>query len=404
MAKITLNAPFKEQQEILSDKTRFRVLAIGRRWGKTETLMIALANRMINGESCWFASPTHQNNKRVFPIIKGIFQSLSNVYINNSDLVIRLPQGGNVRFVSLHEPDNLRGEGLHHIFIDEMAFVSDGIWDTILRPMLVTTQGGATFSSSPNGTGNDFHKLYLRGLDPLEPDWISYHYPSGSSPLVPKHELVDIRRNTPERVYRQEYLAEFLEDGGAVFRNLANCTHEPLESTDEPRSVVIGVDWGRANDFTVLVALDVESGLMVDFDRYNSVDWETQRGRLVAMASKYNTVRILAEENSIGQPNIEALRAAGLDVDGFTTTADSKRRIINQLSLAFEQQTIGILNEPALLGELQAFTIEKLPSGNYRYTAPSGLHDDCVLALAIAYEGKVNPVSFNVFNANPFYG
>lgn len=388
MTTITVSRPHKLQQQILNDKTRFRVLCIGRRWGKTETLIIALINRVLRGQRVWFCSPTNQNNNKVFPRVKKLLSIVPDVYINNTRLQIELPNGGSVEFVSLHEPDNLRGAGVDHIFIDEFAFVKQGVWDAVLRPMLATTQGGATIASTPNGTGTDFHGLYLRGLDPEQPDWVTYHFPSGSSPMIPKHELDDIRRNTPERAFKQEFDALFLEDGGAVFRNLENCIKEPPVN---PSRVVFGVDWGKTNDYTVIIAIDADSGYMLAMDRFNQISWTLQRQRLMTMYQKYKPFKIIAEKNSIGDPNIEELKKSGLPVQAFQTTAQSKAEVINSLALNLEQETIGLLNDPVLIHELKSYSIETLPSGNYRYTAPSGSHDDCVVALALANKARVLP-------------
>jgi hypothetical protein len=381
--KISLNKPFDKQRAILTDKTRFRVLAIGRRWGKTEVLKISMVNRLLRGENIWFCSPTHKNNKRVFPQVVSLLRQFPEVYINKSDLLIRLPlTGGKLEFISLENPDNVRGEGLNHLYIDEAAFIRQGVFDTVLRPMLVTSQGGATLASSPNGTGNDFHSMYARGLDPLATEWVSYHEPSSSSPFVPNSELEDIKRNTPERVFQQEYLALFLDDGGAVFRNMANCV---VESPKREGGVVFGVDWGKDNDFTVITAIDRSTGHVLEIDRFNQIGWSLQRSRLMAMAERHKPLYILAEENSIGSPNIEALQREGLPVRPFQTTGKSKPPLIEGLALALERQDIGIPNDPVLLGELQAYTLKRTPSGNYQYSAPDGLHDDMVMSLALSW-------------------
>lgn len=387
-ATISLNKPHQAQRDILMDRTRFRVLCIGRRWGKTEVLIIAMVNRLLKGQRIWFCSPTNRNNKQVFPKLKKALAGIPDIYINNSDYIIELPNGGHVQFISLHEPDNLRGTGLDHIFIDEAGFIKQGVWDAVLRPMLLTTQGGATFASTPNGTGTDFHTWYTRGLDPLEPNWKTYHLPSHSSPLIPADELDDIKRHTPERAYRQEYLAEFLDDGGAVFRNLRACIQPPPERWGR---VVFGIDWGRVNDYTVIVAMDADTGHMLAMDRFNQIDWTLQRARLEAMATQYKPFTILAEQNSIGDVNIEELKKSGLPVKPFKTTAQSKAEIINMLSLGLEQGDIGILDDEQVISELQNYTVERLPSGAFRYTAPSGLHDDIVMALALANKARALP-------------
>src|ERR1019366_2461532 len=117
----------------------------------------------------------------------------------------------------------------------------------------------------------------------------------------------------------------------------------------------------------------------------NRVDYVVQRGRLQALCDRWRPSQIVAELNSIGQPICEELQRAGLPIKGFTTTNASKAEIIEALALAFEQGSIGILNDPVLLGELQAFAAEQLPGGMLRYAAPGGGHDDTVMSLAIAW-------------------
>lgn len=391
-ATVKIKRPFGKQAEILADKTRFLVLAIGRQWGKSELALIDCVDRLLKGQFIWYCSPTHKNTKRMWPKFKAALGAIPQCYINNTDYIIKLPNGAFIQFISLHEPDNLRGEGLHHIVVDEAAFVPDGIWEKVLRPMLAARRGSAWFISSPNGK-NWFWQYFQRGLDPLESDYASYTAPSVDSPVLAAGEIESIRRDTTERVFQQEYLAEFLDDGGAVFRNLKACVEKPRIAIAPNPRVVIGVDWAKYNDYTVLTVIDCQTRQVIEIDRFNQIDWTLQRGRLLALAGKYDSPVIWAEANSIGEPNIEELRKSGLTVNAFNTTSASKQQIVNALSLAFEQTDIAIPDDKILLGELQAYSMEKLPSGNMRYAAPSGLHDDMVMSLAIAWHGITMPVT-----------
>jgi hypothetical protein len=126
-------------------------------------------------------------------------------------------------------------------------------------------------------------------------------------------------------------------------------------------------------------------------ERFNQIGWALQRARLVECWRKWRPAAILAEENSIGQPNIEALQQGdpekgvpSLPVQGFTTTNASKTAIIEELVLDIENRRLTYPPIPALLAELQAYEMTKLPSGLIRYGAPSGMHDDTVMALALA--------------------
>jgi hypothetical protein len=115
------------------------------------------------------------------------------------------------------------------------------------------------------------------------------------------------------------------------------------------------------------------------------VDYAVQTDRLKALAERFNPHRIVAEQNSMGDPLVEQLARDGLPMQPFLTTAPSKARVVEALALAFERGTLRILNDPVLTGELLAFEAERLPSGLSRYAAPEGMHDDCVIALALAW-------------------
>jgi hypothetical protein len=185
-------------------------------------------------------------------------------------------------------------------------------------------------------------------------------------------------------VFQQEYEAEFLEGGGAVFRNLAACI---VDNPKHAGDVVFGVDWGKKNDYTVITAMDRKTGHVLEIDRFNQIDYHFQRKRLKVMYDRWKPYAIWAETNSIGEPNIEELRRDGLPVLGFDTTGKSKPMLIETLALAFEKTRIGIPDDDYLMGELKAYTMTKSSSGNYKYSAPDGLHDDMVISLALANHG-----------------
>ena len=188
-----------------------------------------------------------------------------------------------------------------------------------------------------------------------------------------------------ERTYQEEWLAEFQDDGGTVFRNVRACILDSAPVYDPGHRYVMGVDWAQSYDYTVLVIFDATTNQMVDIDRFNQISWDVQRSRLKVMADRWKVDMILAELNSIGGPNVEALQREGLPVQGFTTTSASKAELIQALALAFEQQAIGLLDYPPLIHELNRFEMERLAGGSWRYGAPQGSHDDTVIALALAW-------------------
>jgi len=295
--------------------------------------------------------------------------------------------GGMIAVRSTHNPDLLRGAGLDIAILDEAAFMEPRVWAEVVRPMLMDRRGSALFLSTPFGR-NWFWEVYKIGFDPEEPEWQSFHFPSMSNPLISPEEFESIQRTTSERVWREEYLAEFVEDAGQVFRGVRDAATAPTDSQPLPhRRYIFGVDWGRDNDYTCIAVIDADNMQMVALERFHQIGWALQRGRLKSLADKWQPSVIWAEANSIGGVNIEALQADGLPVRPFMTTARSKPPLIEGLALAIERGELALLPDEVLLSELVSYSVERMAGGGYRYNAPPGMHDDTVIAAALAYHG-----------------
>lgn len=363
------------------------MVACGRRFGKTELGKALILDRALKGQRCWWLSPTYRMSNQVWRDLKRACRKLRKVTISTDDMRIDVVNGGFIAIRSAHQPDNLRGAGLDFVVLDEAAFMMPEVWPEVIRPMLLERQGGALFISTPYGR-NWFWGMYQLGLDPSQPEWRSFHYTSYENPLIPKDEIDEIRRVTPERVFRAEYLAEFIDDEGQVFRGVREAATAPANA--EPiagRQYVAGIDWGRSKDYTVITVLDVEARQVVALDRFNRVGWELQRGRLKAVCERWQPRMVWAEENAMGSVNIEALQSEGLPVRPFKMTAVSKSPLIEALALAIERGEIALLPDETLLTELTAYEMERLPGGGFRFGSPPGMHDDCVISLALAWYG-----------------
>ena len=319
--------------------------------------------------------------------MKTMTTSVIGITISETERRMDFPSGGMIAIRSTHYPDNLRGEGLDYAVLDEAAFMEPRVWPEIVRPMLLERNGGAMFLSTPFGR-NWFWHLYQLGLDPDEAEWASFHFTSWQNEHVPYEEIEAIRRTTSQRVFREEYMAEFIDDAGQVFRGIREAATAPPDATYNPaHRYIAGIDWGRERDFTCIVVIDATTQQMVAIDRFNKIGWDLQRNRLKTLADYWHTAVIWAEANSIGSPNIEALQQEGLPVRPFMTTARSKPPLIESLALAIERGDLVLLPNEVLLNELASYTLERLPGGGYRYSAPAGLHDDTVIACALSWYG-----------------
>jgi phage FluMu gp28-like protein len=210
--------------------------------------------------------------------------------------------------------------------------------------------------------------------------------PSEVNPLLPDSELEEMRRQLPERVCQQEIDALFVEDAGGVFRRVMEAATATAQDSANGGQYVAGVDWARSNDFTVFTVLNAATKEQVYLDRFTDIDYEIQTGRLRAMYQRFKPSIIIAEYNSMGGPIVERLQAEGLPVEGFVTSNKTKEVVIRQLESAFEHGEIKILPDQTQIAELQAYEQERLAAG-WRFGAPEGLHDDTVMALALAWHG-----------------
>ena len=370
------------------EASRFNVVDVGRRAGKTALgLDLCVTPESLPYPVGWF-SPTY---KMLLEVWREAVRTFAPILSRRNIQERRLEfiTGGLLEFWSLDNPDVARGRKYRRVIIDEAAMVPSlmDVWQYALRPTLADYQGDAWFLSTPKGR-NAFWQMWQWGQDAAMPEWASWQMPSSVNPTLAPSELDEMRRTMPERTYQQEILASFVEDGGGVFRRVQDAAvAEPVDVRRGDRTYIAGLDWALSYDFTVLTIIDANTREVVYLDRYNGVDYSMQRQRIKAACDRFGVAGIVAESNAMGKPNNDELRRMGLPVRDFTTTNSTKADIIESLAAAFEQGNIRILNDATLIAELQAYEVQRLPSGMVRYTAPDGLHDDCVVSLALAWHG-----------------
>ncbi len=384
---LSIPARHPAQRQVVDEAARFNVLACGRRWGKSWLGVDLLIDAAVQGKPVAWFSPTYRMLSDAWRMVREVVQPVT-VAARADEHRIELMSGGTVDMFSLDNPDTSRGRKFAKVIIDEAAMSPnlEPAWTNVIRPTLADLRGGAWFMSTPRGH-NYFWQLYNLGVDRAE-GWRSWRKPTATNPYIGADEIEAARRSLPERVFAQEFLAEFIDDGGEVFRNIYQAaTAEPVERVDDGKAFIVGVDWGKLNDYTVLSVLDTRSMAQVWMDRFNQIDYRVQLSRLRALLGRYPGAWVIAEANSIGDPLIEQLRADGLRVQPFMTTPSSKTRAIEDLALAFETGALSILPDPIQTAELLAYTSTRLPSGAFRYSAPPGGHDDTVMALAMAWSG-----------------
>lgn len=398
--ELILPKPHPAQQQILDEAKRFNVEVCGRRFGKTQLDIFETERMVLAGYPVGVMFPTYKMLSEVWREFVNVFAPIKKDK-SEQEHRLELVTGGVIEMWSAEAADAVRGRKYKRFIFDEIAMVSDlmNIWNAIIRPTLVDLRGDAFFKSTPKGR-NAFWQLFSLGQDPNNAEWKSWQFPTGANPTIPASEVEAMKATMPELIYRQEILAQFIDDNAGVFRRVQEAAVLQPREPEKGRQYVAGVDVASSIDFTVVSVLDAESKEMVYLDRFNRVDYPVLINRLESVYHRYHLTSMVVESNSIGRPVIDELVTRGLNIVPFTTTSATKQAIIQSLQSAFENGLIRVLDEPVLIGELLSFESKRNASGSFSYSAPDGMHDDCVMSLAIAWSGMQERVQVI---KNPFY-
>lgn len=385
---LTLRLPkrLEWQNQIVRESRRFNTVCIGRRAGKSTLGIDRCATKeTLQYPVGWF-SPTYRMLLEVWRDATRILEPITKRR-SAQDHRLELVTGGVLEFWSLDNPDVARGRKYRRVIVDEAAMIPalTDAWNYVLRPTLTDFGGDAYFLSTPKGR-NGFWQMYQWGADPEMADWACWQMSSYVNDKIDSAEFDAMRDTLPEMVYRQEILAEFLENEGAVFRNILACINAPMTTPDAHRghTLIAGIDWGKQNDFTCISIGCRDCKVEVARDRFNQIDYVVQRDRLRALYERWRPAKILAESNSIGDPNLEMLQRDGLPVTGFQTTASTKPPLIENMALAFERTEWQFQPDNTWTMELEAYERNISPTtGRSSYSAPEGGHDDTVIARSL---------------------
>jgi hypothetical protein len=394
LPSVSFPVPYSQQLVILQSPAPRKVICAGRQVGKTMLAgMSSIGGKgyggrgLLDGAHVHLSSTTQDQSDLFWDYVTTWLAPLVNTpgfYKNESRRIIKY-RGGQIRVKTGSNPDALRGGNVDKLILDECAYLDADAWGKVGQPMLLARDGVAEFYSTPKRR-NWFFQLFNRANDPANAEWEAWNFSTLENPHLSQHALDLLIQDMTEEDYQQEILAQFLEGQGAVFRYVdERCRGQ--KKTPYDGQFVFGVDWAQQKDFTVIMVLDANTKVLVDYDRFNGVNWSLQRGKLKTLYDRWKPHMIYAESNSIGSPNIEALQQEGLPVRSFETTATSKPPLIESLVLAFDRGEITCLNDSVIKGELMAYERKVGVTGRSQYSAPEGLHDDCVMALALAWHG-----------------
>ena len=397
--------PHDKQRGLVESTAIRKVIVAGRRGGKTTGMAILASRGLQHGYRVLYAGPTAEQTDRFWYAMRHYYQedvAAGRLVKSETKRILEEPgvdeNAPRVRCKTAFNADTLRGDWGNLILLDEYSLMSPDV-DEVVLPMLLDRGGVIVYGGTPKRK-NHFFKKYAQAIADTTGRWAAWHFTSHDNPFLDAVTLEEIGQDLTEDGYKQEIMAEFLEGEGAVFRNIAACLHHQHTVVGHHRAhrVVMGVDWGMQHDFTALSVVCADCGLELALDRFNKIGYAFQRGRLQAMADKWRVTDILAEHNSMGEPIIEQLQRDGLPVRPFMTTASSKPPLIESLALAFEREEAQWLDDPIATMELEAYErTVNARTGRSSYSAPEGLHDDTVIARALANWARLESTMGQVY-------
>ena len=425
---LEIRRPWQERfARVVADPTvQIVVVVLGRRAGKTTGLTDILGNSALEKRGSYFwGAPTYDIGNIGRKMFRQYFDPAVEHWRESMPPEAKLLNGSEVLWRSFDRAGGAIGRGLEIAAIEEAARVKKQVIFEDLFPTIMDTGGKLVAITTPRGQANWVYQWYLRAKAG-EPGYAYIHGPSTENPTPQVRRFVEFARaNMPESLFRQEIMAEFLEGEGSVFRNIAECacledyldvpgtkTEETpyfdaddllFDDDGEPSGweiggskilverpdghYVVGCDIAKHVDYTVLYAMRIEDGQVHGTDRFHRLDWGTIKSRIVAFVKKWNAVCYL-DATGIGDPIYDDI-AGEISVVPYKFTSESKNALVVSLMTALEQREISFPNDDGLVAELESFEYESTPSGRFRYSAPEGMHDDRVMALALANWGRL---------------
>lgn len=383
---------------------RMALIEASTKAGKTAGCMAWLFERAIldrTGGNHWWVAPVYPQAKIAYRrykrgLPKGMFRA------NEQELTLTLPNDAVMWFKSGEKPDNLYGEDVLSAVIDEASRVREEAWHAI-RSTLTATRGPMRAIGNVKGRKNWFYQLSRRAQQGER--GLSYSkltaYDAAAGGVISLDEIEEAKRDLPDHIWRELYLAEPSDDGGNPF----GLGH--IDACIRPMSgkppVAIGIDLAQSIDFTVVVGLD-EDGNVCGFERWNKEAWSQTEAKILQIV---RSTPSLMDATGVGKPVWERCAATAPHIHPYTFTSKTKQQAMGALALAVQGHEVGF-PEGKIADEMREFEYVSKPTG-VTYSAPVGFHDDCVTALALAWlrYQEVRPLrssSAAVLSASPWFG
>jgi len=394
--------PHEAQRKIIGGMKKNTCIVAGRRFGKSKMMAaLALHYALTHKKSIQYIISHSQDQAEIIfdelrntaltsPMIRNLIERTKDfpfpeLVLENGSVIYARSTGNN-------EGKYLRGHNAHRIIIDEAAFVKENVINTVILPMLADFDGDIIEISTPLGQ-NHFYQMFMRGRKG-DPDHASFQFSSYENPHI-SHAFIDRQKlQVTDLQFRTEWLGEFVDDQVCVFKwdsiNDAIGNFPEVFEREKEKNYFIGVDIAKMHDYTTIYVVDgtdQKSCKVVFTERFNNKPYSYIVDRVLAVAANFQPLRITVDETGVGAGLTEQILSKAPMTEGFKFSMPAKIELINTLKTGLEQRRIKFSHDNATLtDELRYYQYEiSEETGGIKMNAPSGKHDDCVIALALAY-------------------
>jgi len=382
-------------------------VSCGTKFGKSISASVCMSNVLLNRPRTkwrWIA-PIYDQARIGMEYFRGMLPPEPHSKFHDGKMYIDLPKiQSKIEFWHCKDPKSMEGGGINGHIFDEAAkcpyaaYVSAGT-------TLTFTGGPEMFISTPFGK-NHFYKGAMEAKEHMEwafktgktPEQAFITASTLDNPYIDPAVVERAKGSLSHRLFQQYYMAEFLDDG-STFVGFRDCVEgDPLDDLYGAtqywihpdalkHDVVIGVDWAKKQDYTVFTALSSGAGVpkMLGFMRFQGIGYVEALGELYKFIKKFkNIILVKHDRTGVGEAIDDMLGQFDFPFEGLVFTNQSKSAMVNQLMLTFETKGIILANWPDMLKELESYEVTTSDSGNFKYSAPTGMHDDIVSSLMLA--------------------
>lgn len=382
---------FDAQKTIFASTARYKIVRKGRRFGLTK----GAANNFIEEaldekfkQGLWVDTVNSNIDRYVeryfLPHLKKLPETIywqwkeqkKILYIHKSYIDFR----------SADRPENIEGFGYDKFFINEAGIVlkDEYLWNNAIRPMMWDFEAPGIIGGTPKIGCQVFKDLIQRGEEPNQNRYKTFHFSTFDNPYLNGEDIKEEIKDIPERVVRQEIFGEILDDTGVVFRNSKRIATAIPEKPLNNHLYVMGVDLAKVQDWTVIAVYDRDNNEQVYQDRFQTLEWPFQKAKIKEIASYYNNALVIMDSTGIGDPIVDDLTRMGVAIEPYKFTNTSKKELIEKMSIWIDLARFRFINLSETLNEFDNFSYDVSASGKIMYEAPQGLHDDIVIAHALA--------------------